>query len=143
LDTSGLYATWINSLAADPRDFSVLYDGTASAGIFKSTDAGETWESANAGIDHPYPVVISNLTIARSRPTEILASTTGSDGLIVYRTDDGARTWREFLRGVAVLAIDPIRPEILYLSEDGRLLKSIDDGLTVAAITPSYERPDS
>jgi photosystem II stability/assembly factor-like uncharacterized protein len=139
----GAYNIWLNTLVADPRDFSVLYAGTASLGIFKSTDAGETWLSANNGIDHVAPVIIENLAVAPSRPTEILANTVTSDGQTVYRSDDGAQSWRLFIQGASIVAVDPGNPETFYLRKDGRLLKTTDDGLTLRDVTPSYERPRS
>jgi photosystem II stability/assembly factor-like uncharacterized protein len=139
----GTYAVWLNTLVPDPRDFSILYAGTASAGIFKSTDAGETWEAAGSGIDHPEPVITLDLMVAPSKPAEILANTATSDGLLVYRSDDGAQSWRSFLAGVSVAAIDPVHPETLYLWKAGRLLKTTDDGVTLRDITPSYERVHS
>lgn len=139
----GSYSVWLDTLVSDPRDFSVLYAGTASAGIFKSTDAGETWESANNGIDHVHPVITSNLIVAPSRPEEILANAVTSDGQIVYRSDDGALNWRSFIQGASVAAVDPVNPETLYLWKGGRLLKTTDDGLTLRDVTPSYEPPAS
>ena len=140
---SGSYFAWLNSLVPDPRDFSVLYAGTASAGIFKSTDAGETWQSASNGIDAPSLVITSSLTVARSRPTEIFANTVTSEGQVVYRSDDGAQSWRLFLKGASVAAVDPVNPDTFYLWKGGRLFKTTDDGLTLRDVTPSYERPGS
>ena len=40
----------IKSLAIDPQTTNVLYAGTEFAGVFKSTDRGESWAPANTGL---------------------------------------------------------------------------------------------
>jgi photosystem II stability/assembly factor-like uncharacterized protein len=42
----------INALAIDPENPSTLYAGTSDAGVFRSTDSGETWEPMNSGLNN-------------------------------------------------------------------------------------------
>ncbi|MDR4494171.1 MAG: hypothetical protein R3B74_07070 [Nitrospirales bacterium] len=42
--TTGLEATSIRSLQVSPQDSKVLYVGTNGGGLYRSTNAGETWD---------------------------------------------------------------------------------------------------
>lgn len=135
-------------LVMDPTDPAVLYaafysrPGIGSWGIHKSTDGGRSWQQASAGL-RDTDIRRINLAIAPSSPDILYAGivNVGDDwrtraGLLLYRTDDGASTWRE-LEGEGAscsfqcwydmtLAVHPLNPERLlfgsirmYLSEDG------------------------
>src|SRR5512132_1823238 len=39
-------------VAVDPRDPTLVYCGTAGAGLFRSHDSGRDWEPAGPGIEH-------------------------------------------------------------------------------------------
>jgi hypothetical protein len=52
---SGKVNSWtatvgITALAIDPADTKTLYAATSGRGIFRSTDAGRSWHSFNAGL---------------------------------------------------------------------------------------------
>ena len=40
---TGLRATWVRAFAIDPANTQIVYAGTYSDGVFKSTDGGSTW----------------------------------------------------------------------------------------------------
>ena len=62
------------ALAIDPRDSNVVYAGTATHGVFKSTNGGASWRASNAGLA-PSPAVASppDPPIPQSLPMKISA----------------------------------------------------------------------
>jgi hypothetical protein len=54
VETAGLPASWITELAVDPADAAIVYAATG-VGLYKSTDAGESW--TRIGADLPWPDV--------------------------------------------------------------------------------------
>src|SRR5437588_8263800 len=48
--TDGPYGGFIHSLAIDPTNPAIIYAGTDSSGVFKTTNAGKSWNGANSGL---------------------------------------------------------------------------------------------
>lgn len=72
----------LDRLALDPADPATLYAATLSGGVFKSTDAGETWSLAGlwpSGIQYR-----TNLLVDPEEPEVVYA---GTHGLGVLRLD--------------------------------------------------------
>src|SRR5258708_31400366 len=77
--------------AGDPSDPNTYYFGTPGGGIWKTTNAGQTWASI---FDSAPMASIGALAIAPSNPQIIYAGTgeeTRGDG--VYRSTDAGQTW--------------------------------------------------
>lgn len=66
----------------DPRDHKVLYVGTEGGGVFKSSDAAETWRAVNLGLDN---TGVTGLAIDPVDPETLYAATNSS----VYKTETG------------------------------------------------------
>jgi photosystem II stability/assembly factor-like uncharacterized protein len=124
----------IRALAIDPLDPNRIYAGV-DAGVFLSTDAGDHWSAANAGLQC-YPV--SALAISPSDGALFAGTACG-----VFRSDDGGQSWRTTglsSHYVRSLAIDPTNPQTIYagagsftgLSPDGGVFRSEDGGETFA-----------
>ncbi len=114
------------SIARDPFLDRVLYAGTAFTGVFRSEDAGATWEVASeglfnrgaaAGLINAGPV--SSLVADPARPGYVYAATAYG----VFRSTDGARTWQSFSNGLSPLATDT-----LVISPDGAKLHAGTNG---------------
>ncbi|MBZ5513026.1 MAG: hypothetical protein LAN70_17910 [Acidobacteriia bacterium] len=120
----------IGSLAAAPSDANILYVGTGEAsirsdisfgnGVYKSTDAGQTWR--HIGLEdtrHIGRVLIdpkdSNIVVVAA-----LGHAYGpNQDRGVFRTTDGGRTWQKVLfkdenTGAIDLAFDPDNSKIIY-----------------------------
>ncbi len=122
----------VHALAVDPLTPSTLFAGTWS-GIFKSTDAGLTWQAANTGLTD---TIVYALAIDPRTPTTLYAGTMSG----VFKSTDTGATWQAASTGldnasVGGLAIDPWTPTTLYAvgSKTG-LFKSTDGGGSWAAL---------
>ena len=127
------------SIAANPQNVRTLYAGNVARIIFKSTDAGLTWEERSIG----NPGGSSRIMMIKVHPTDtsvVFAGGQGLDGL--SRTSDGGETWETVLNaedgsrfeigGQGALAIDPINPNIIYAIRysNGEVYKTEDSGET-------------
>ncbi len=74
----------VNGLAVDATDPKVMFVAMRD-GLFKSTDAGQTWKPVGTGLRAPAAVIVNP-----KRPNEAYAST--ADG-VMFRTADGGTTW--------------------------------------------------
>jgi len=82
---SGFGGLGTGFLLVNPRDPRVLYTGFEYVGVFKSTDAGESWFSASLGLDDLY---ITSLVMDPESPDTIYAATWFRS---VYKTVTGGR----------------------------------------------------
>ncbi|HLQ45473.1 MAG TPA: hypothetical protein VK137_12130, partial [Planctomycetaceae bacterium] len=109
------------SIAGVPGQPYVYYAGSASGGIFKTTDGGIHWEAIFDG----QPVSsIGSLAIAPSDPNVIWAGTGEawirshiSVGAGIYKSTDAGKTWKlmglEKTGRIGHIAIDPKNPDIV------------------------------
>ncbi len=87
--------------------------------MFKSTDGGQSWAAANAGLAGEPQVSINALAVDFVSPATLYAAT--SDG--VFKTTNGAANWISINEGLAGLtprfiAIDPASSSTLYVGVD-------------------------
>jgi photosystem II stability/assembly factor-like uncharacterized protein len=119
----------IGSLVLAPSDPSVIYVGSGEAnirgnaqighGIFKSVDAGKTWQHVWKQIGQ-----IGQMAVHPSNPDVAFAAVLGSPfgsnpQRGVFRTRDGGKTWQQVLKvnadtGASDVSFDPNRPNVLY-----------------------------
>ena len=136
----------VTDLVMHPGDPSILYAANRRDGVYKSTDGGRRWDRASGGM-RDTDIGRINLAIAPSAPDVLYAAIrdrgedAGRDGgPLVYRTDDGAATWREVdamgasCNGICwyalTLAVHPQNPDRLNLGAGVRLFISEDGGQT-------------
>jgi len=142
-----------NDVEIDPSDPNIVYatlwearegpwengefSGT-SAGIFKSTDGGQTWRQLAGGL--PSGIIQAYITIARSDPKQLFAVVAIKGGVEFYRSADGGETWstvttdprpRPRIGGgdLPIPAIDPKIPDVVYVVSTVTW-KSTDGGKT-------------
>ena len=115
--------TVVNSPALDPV-LHAVYAGTGSAGIFKSTDRGATWQPASTGLigtdagGNPVNVWIDQLAVEQTNPLKVYAATNRG----MYRSVDGGANWGKMSVGSAGsssasfsgIVVDPQRPGTVY-----------------------------
>jgi photosystem II stability/assembly factor-like uncharacterized protein len=120
----------IGSMEVAPSDPSVIYAGTGEAdirndlitgnGIYKSSDAGKTWQYIGLGDTN----TTSDIVVDPRNPAVVYVASLGhvfvpnSEGG-VYKTSDGGQTWKKVLfvndgTGAIDLAMDAQNRQILY-----------------------------
>jgi photosystem II stability/assembly factor-like uncharacterized protein len=126
--------TWVDSVAVDPGNSSVIWAGTNSrGGIFKSENGGESW--ILKGLDESNEDVHKIQTIAinadNSNTILIGAAYTQKN---IWKTTDGGNSWKSTLsNGVHIEEIiyDPQDSNIVYAATKGSgVLRSMDGGET-------------
>jgi len=156
----------LGDIALAPSNPDVVWVGTGESnvrnsvsfgdGVYKSTDAGKTWQHMGLkDTEH-----ISAIVINPQNPDIVYIGALGhafgpNEERGVFMTTDGGKTWTKTLyidnqHGVADLEIDPTNPNILYAgmwsferkpwthrsgSEKGGVYKSIDGGRTWNKLT--------
>ncbi len=122
----------ISDLAVDESDTRVIYVGTATAGVWKSTNHGTTW---TALFTHESTSSVGDVTLAPSNPNVVWVGTgepqnrqssPWGDG--VFRSVDGGRTWANLglqeTRHISRIQVHPRNPDIAYVAAVGSLWRS-------------------
>lgn len=120
----------VGAITIAPSDPNVLYVGTGESqlredltygtGVYRSTDAGQTWQHLGLAETH-------QITAIRVHPTNPDIAYVAAIGHAfgpnpergVFRTLDGGKTWKKILfindsTGATDLSIDPTNPRILF-----------------------------
>jgi photosystem II stability/assembly factor-like uncharacterized protein len=142
-------------MAVNPLDTNILWLGSASGGIWKSTTAGRgatAWQRVETG----FPVLgVSAIALNPSNPDIVYAGTgevynlensapnvairvtRGTYGIGILKSTDGGATWSKSLdwsygqlRGVQDIKINPLRPATVLAATTEGLLRSWDAGAT-------------
>jgi photosystem II stability/assembly factor-like uncharacterized protein len=105
-----------------------LIAGTASGGIFRSTDGGGSWTPPPAANGMPHPTTVWDLT--SFGPLVYAATDSG-----IYVSDDGGATWELSSDGISGTVLHVIRdettPNTLYAATDGGgIYRTLNLGVT-------------
>lgn len=140
--------TAIDALYSNPD---IIYAGTASGGLWKSTNGGIDWKPI---FDDQKAASIGAIAIVQSNPDVIYVGTgegnprnSQTHGNGMYKTLDGGKTWQhcglDNSRAIHRVFVDPTNPNVVYAgvqgaawgdSEDRGVYKSTDGGKTWAKI---------
>jgi photosystem II stability/assembly factor-like uncharacterized protein len=128
----GLTGNDVRAIAIDSANTSIIYAGTYGNGVYKCTDAGETWSDINSGLTNTYVIT---LAINPTNTSNIYAGTDGG----VFKSTDGGGHWSAINSGltnthITALAIDPSDPSFIYAGTNGGVFESIDGGASWNAI---------
>ena len=116
-----------------PSTLYLVYFGHDSSGAWKSSDAGNTWISINAGIDSPF---ILSLAPDPFTPGTLWALTNFTTGESLRKSTDGGRTWTEIYRVPLgeqffyTLVPDPQVRGRLWASDQEFVYRSDDGGVS-------------
>jgi photosystem II stability/assembly factor-like uncharacterized protein len=168
--TNGLPSTNINQIATHPTDPNIVWvslgnfkpEGTSEfqpGGIWKSQDAGKTWNACNNGLpqksgtNEHFASRFEPLTVSPSQPNVLYTSDTAWDAPAMYRSDDDGGSWHPiFTRdthkltptaypaglGATVITVDPKDPNVVYGAGPETVVKSSDGGKTWQDITAEH-----
>ncbi|GMM69000.1 hypothetical protein MTsDn1_22950 [Alteromonas sp. MTD1] len=147
----------IADIAIDQNNPSTWYTAVGSGGVWKTTNAGTTWEPI---FDQQAVYSIGDVTIAPSNSNIIWVGTGENNGGRhisfgdgVYKSLDGGKTWKnmglEKSEHVSDIIIHPTNPDIVWVSAQGPLwtgggerglYKTVDGGETwKQVLTPADE----
>ncbi len=105
------------------------YMGTAGGGVWKTSDAGLTWENISDGFFHA--TSIGAVTVAPSDPNVIYVGTgeacirgvMTSHGDGVYKSTDAGKTWEniglESTSQISEIRVHPTNPDLVYVAAQG------------------------
>lgn len=142
-------------VAFNPQNPHTIWAGSASGGVWRSTTGGlgaDAWERVETG----HPVLgVSSIAFAPGDSNTIYLGTgevygygtegggiavritRGSYGIGILKSDDGGATWGRSLdwssdqqRGVQVVKIDPVHPDVVWAGTTEGTYKSSDAGRT-------------
>ena len=138
-DDGPMKGSMIWSLATDPSDPNVMFAGVgtpSTPAIFRSTDAGKSWQRL------PVPIAAECENVGIPRPTGIAVDPTDSHNVWVglevdgvRRSTDGGETWTTVNGAIpnpdvhSVLVI-PGPPRTVFVVVNDDVWRSIDDGKT-------------
>jgi hypothetical protein len=129
----GLEGGTVSALAFDQSMPGTVYAGLNYAGVFKSTNGGDSWTRSASGL--PQNVTVRALAVDPQTGSIVYA---GTDGWGVYRSGDGGATWSRtgefpFVNGssnwqVLAVVVDPTTPTTIYAVSYSGLYKSTNSG---------------
>jgi photosystem II stability/assembly factor-like uncharacterized protein len=122
----------IDDFAVLERNPAVFYVGTATGGVWKTTNMGTTFEpvfdkegSSSIG-DVAIAPADANLVWVGTGENNNRQSSSWGDG--VYKSADGGRTWKNMglgqTRQIARILVDPVDHDVVYVAAVGDLWKS-------------------
>ncbi len=136
-----------------PSDPNIVWFGTgetnifrssnAGVGIFKSVDAGKTWQHMGLATTHTIPRIVIHPT----NPDIVYVAAGGhewtdNEDRGVYKTTDGGKSWTKVLyvdvkTGANDLVMDPTDPNLLYATTWQRIRQKWNDPRTLPGYTGS------
>src|SRR3989454_2993421 len=131
-------------------DPDTAYAGVEDAGLFRTTDGGQTWRELpglRAAKGHLWQpgaggMCLHTILLDRNHPERIFVAISAAG---VFRTDDAGKTWRPANRGlksqselpdpdaevghcVHRIAMHPSRPDVLFMQKHWDVMRSDDAG---------------
>ncbi len=108
------------AIAIDPSNTDIMYTGSATSGIYKTTDGGGTWNPSNNGLLN---TAVLALGISASNPQVLYAGTNFGTNDGVYKSTDGGGSWtrmvtgiQESAKGIQAIAVDPLNSNTAYIA---------------------------
>ena len=118
----------VSAVAGDPSRPLVFYFGGCAGGVWKTEDAGITWQNVSDGFFKGSSV--GDLAVSASDPNVVYAAmgeahirgnVVSGDG--VYRSTDAGRTWThlglEDTRHIGRIRVHPANPDLVYVAALG------------------------
>jgi len=140
--TDNLPSLGISDIVLDPGNPDIIYLATGdrdahaiySAGILKSTDGGETWNTTGLSFDQSDNKLVNRLLINPDNTNILIAAR--NDG--IYRSNDGGGNWVKAVGTTGLykdMEFKPGDPSVIYAAKftyagNAKIYKSIDGGFT-------------
>jgi|GEM_PF-3684798 len=136
----------VHGLVVTPKG--TVFAGTIPAGVWRSKDAGETWEDAaefatvpgHENWSAPWGVPLVSAMSTHPKDAKTLYCGVEAGGL--YRSRDGGKTWFDLelpCSDVHSVQVCPARPERLYVTTGGGSFCSDDEGFGWREMGPTLK----
>lgn len=131
-----IVSLWIN-----PNNHNIIYAGSNTGGIYKTTDGGQIWERKINGL--PCLFGVMDIVAEPSNPNNMYICSGNENGTLmnkygfgIWKTTDGGENWGptavSFTPGngdaiiIQKMAINPINPNIIYAIGNNKFYKTTD-----------------
>jgi photosystem II stability/assembly factor-like uncharacterized protein len=125
----------VMTVAVVPGNTATIYVGSASGGVWKTTNGGVSWEPI---FDHEGSYSIGWITLDPNNPNVVWVGTgernsqrSVSYGDGVYKSVDGGRTWKNVglkdSEHISRIVVNPINSDVVYVAAQGPLWKAGGD----------------
>ena len=117
----------VSAVTGVPGDANTYYFGSASGGVFRSTDGGHQWtpvfDDQPVGSIGSIAIAPSDHNVVWAGESHIRSNVSIGNG--IYRSTDGGDTWEhkglELTGRIARLAVHPDNPDVVYAAALGHL----------------------
>lgn len=132
----------INCIAFDPKDSNLIWAGSASGGLWKSTDKGKSWDVIP--FTEFLSMGISDIAISLQNSNIIYVATGDADGssffgcysLGIIKSTDKGQTWEilptgiEYSQGgfISKILLHPENDNLLFAATSSSIIRSSDGG---------------
>jgi hypothetical protein len=131
-------AAHVYTLEKAPSNPDILYCGTASAGVWKTTNRGESWTNVTKNLP------INYCNAVEIHPTDPNIVWIGANNSI-YKTTDGGTNWaiigdasfKALSHDIDDIALQPNNPNVLFVASNKGFYRSADGGNTFTRIIHS------
>ncbi|MGB5981517.1 MAG: hypothetical protein WBG46_05175 [Nonlabens sp.] len=117
----------VTSIDVVENDPDIIYAGTASGGLWKSTNAGTTWKPI---FEDEVTASVGAVAVQQSNPSVVWVGTGEGNprnslngGYGIYKSLDGGKSWKsmglEKTRNIHRVVIDPTDPDVVYAAAIG------------------------
>ncbi|HSR69972.1 MAG TPA: hypothetical protein VLU25_18740 [Acidobacteriota bacterium] len=144
LEVLGPFGGDVRSLAIHPQRPDTVFLGTSDSQIFKSTDAGLSWERLLPGLPQRH-LVVDNLHFDPADPDTLYVGAweTKSDYGALFVTRDGGKDWQEIPLGqyqmsIRAIAVAPSDSQVIALGISEGVILSHDGGASWRRVTRGY-----
>jgi photosystem II stability/assembly factor-like uncharacterized protein len=123
--------TRVVDFAVVERTPHLVYAATASSGVWKTVNAGTTWEPL---FQHEQTIAIGGIAVSQSNPNVVWVATgepnmrnlrSSSWGSGIYKSTDAGRTWRQMgltnAQHMGRVVIHPTNPDVVYATVTGSM----------------------
>lgn len=140
VQTNGPYGGEILTIYAAPKG--VLFVGTEGAGVFRSTDRGNSWMPVNTGLHYEPGEGFTGVTAFAQKGDTFYAGTRDT----LYASTDGGNTWHpvpnfrnpESISGIVVIGdhiyVGTLNTGVWYSDDDGNSWLQMNDGFIPRSI---------
>ena len=135
----------VNSIRFNPNNQNEIWAGSASGGLWKSTNFGQSWSTFE--FTQFLSIGVSDIGIAKSNPRIVYVATGDMFGstsnrnfysIGLIKTTDGGSTWNTTTLNhkleerllLGRVLVNPVNPNLVYVASNRGIYKSTDGGTT-------------